>query len=114
LLWKTTTGKNIVIYGWLNGLSQELPNTIFIIIKLATITKLLSYQYAIYYYYYFAVENDHWENIVINGWLNGLSQELPNTIFIIIKPATTTKLLSYHSYTQKTKWRLISTFSLGG
>jgi hypothetical protein len=24
------------------------------------ITKLLSYQYAIYYYY-FAVENDHWE-----------------------------------------------------
>ena len=42
--WKTTTGKNIVIDGWLNGLSQELPNTIFIIImiKLATITKPLS------------------------------------------------------------------------
>jgi len=44
MLWKTTTGKNIVIDGWLNGLSQELPNTIFIIImiKLATITKPLS------------------------------------------------------------------------
>jgi len=59
LLWKTTTAKNIVIDGWLNGLFQELPNTTFIIIKLSTITKLLSYQYAIYYY--FAVENDHWE-----------------------------------------------------
>ena len=58
LLWKTTTGKNIVIDGWLNGLSQELPNTIFIIIKPATTTKLMSFQYAIYY---FAVENDHWE-----------------------------------------------------
>jgi len=67
-------------------------------IKLASITKQLSYQYAIYYYY-FAVENDHWENS--NGWLNGLFQELPNTIFIIIKMATTTKLLSYHPYTQK-------------
>ena len=43
--WKTSTGKNIVIDGWPNGLPQELPNTIFIIIimiKLATITKPLS------------------------------------------------------------------------
>jgi hypothetical protein len=58
-LWKTTTAKNIVIDGWLNGLFQELPSTTFVIIKLSTITKLLSYQYAIYYY--FDVENDHWE-----------------------------------------------------
>jgi len=52
--------ENIAIDGWLNGLSQELPNTIFIIImiKQVTITKVLSHQYAIYY---FAVENDHWE-----------------------------------------------------
>jgi len=52
--------ENIVIDGWFNGLSQEIPNTIFIIImiKMATITKLLSYKYAIYY---FSVENDHWE-----------------------------------------------------
>ena len=43
LLWKTTTGKNIVINGHLNGLSQELRKTIFILmmIKLASITKLL-------------------------------------------------------------------------
>ena len=66
------------------------------------------------FYYYFAVENHHWENIAIDGWLNGLSQELPNTIFIIIKLANTTKLLSYHPYTQKRKWRTILTFSLGG
>ena len=84
MLWKTTTGKNIVIDGWLNGLSQELPNTIFIIImiKLVTITKLLSYQYAIYYY--FSVETTTGKTIVIDGWLNGLSQEVPNTILILL------------------------------